>query len=69
MAEELTRMLTMLAERGAPRGAAEVLEAARAEVTGRPTPGRPTWRRGLALAVGTAAAVLALIGGVLLGGC
>jgi len=66
MAEELTRSLTMLAERGAPKGAAVVLEAARAEVAGRATPDRPTWRRGLALAVGTAAAVVALIGGALL---
>lgn len=62
MAEELTRSLTMLAERGVPRGAAVVLEDARAEATGEVEPDRQNWRTGLAVALGTAALVLALVG-------
>ncbi|MDH3260777.1 MAG: hypothetical protein OEM84_07390 [Acidimicrobiia bacterium] len=66
MGEELTRSLTMLAERGVPRGAAEVLDGAR-RIAGRGSvSGRPGWRRGMAVAFGAAAVVLLLVGAVIL---
>jgi hypothetical protein len=62
MAEELTRSLMTLAERGSPRGAAPVLDAARADVTEAPAPPRHPWRRGMALSAGAAAVVVLLLG-------
>ncbi len=66
MGEELNQSLQMLAERGTPRGADAVLHEARAEAAGKHELGRPTWRRGVVVASGTAAAVLALVGATLL---
>lgn len=67
MAEELTRSLMTLAERGEPRGAGLVLEAARTAAARPPVPARPTWPRGLVVAVAAAVAALVLIGaGILL---
>ena len=46
MAEELTRSLAALAERGVPRGARVVLEAARADANGQRAPwwvAQPAW--------------------------
>ena len=66
MAEELTLALTVLAERGEPRGAMRVLEAARLDAEPGESTRRPGWRRGLALAVATAAAVVIVVGAVIL---
>ncbi|MEA2002531.1 MAG: hypothetical protein U9N84_11715 [Actinomycetota bacterium] len=67
MAEELTRSLTALAERGDPRGAAAVLEDARTQAVGEhATSVRPTWRRGLVVAFGTAIAILVVAGATIL---
>jgi sugar lactone lactonase YvrE len=66
MGEELTRSLNVMAERGEARGAATVLDAARDGAATQSDPNSPTWRRGLVVAFGTAAAVLALIGAVIL---
>ena len=63
MGEELMQSLRVLAERGEPRGAQAVFEDARAEAAGeQPVPAPPTWRRGFAVAFGTAAAALVLVG-------
>ncbi|MBT8192417.1 MAG: hypothetical protein KJP22_03375 [Acidimicrobiia bacterium] len=61
MAEELTRSLTMLAERGETRGADSVLEDARRTVTPQPVPG-PRSRGGLVWAAGAAAIVMVFVG-------
>jgi sugar lactone lactonase YvrE len=66
MGEELNRSLLTLAERGVPRGAAAVLDAARIEATSEAELREPTWQRGLVVAFGAAAAVLVLVGAVLL---
>ena len=67
MGEELNRSLEMLAKRGVPRGAAAVLEEARAEAAAaQAVPDRPTWRRGLAVALATAVGVFAVVGAVIL---
>jgi hypothetical protein len=65
MAEELDRALTVLAERGAPRGAAAVLDAAREETSSPSIRTGRQLRRGLVVAMGTAGAVL-VVGAVLL---
>ncbi|MDJ0662978.1 MAG: hypothetical protein QNJ75_00365 [Acidimicrobiia bacterium] len=61
MGEELTRSLRVLAERGEERGASAVLEDARAEAARPEAVGQPSWRRGLAVALGTAAVMLVLV--------
>lgn len=66
MGEELTRSLQVLAERGEVRGAAAVLEAARSEEPEEAALPEPTWQRGLVVAFGAAAAVLILVGAVVL---
>ncbi len=66
MGEELTRSLRMLAERGEERGAQAVLEDARAEAASPEAAGRPSWRRGFAVAFGTAAGVLVLVAATIL---
>jgi hypothetical protein len=71
MGEELNRSLIVLAERGTPRGAAEVLEAARDDSLRRDAlhevePIRSRWRRGVAVAAGAAVAVLVVVGAVIL---
>jgi hypothetical protein len=63
MAEELTRSLETLAERGTPRGAAAVLEHARSDAAGS-TPVQSRWAMRPAWAAVTAfAATLAVLGG------
>ena len=65
MAEELTRALTALAERGEERGAAHVLDNARRQAGLDPTGRRLSpsrWRRGVLVAATAAAAVLVLVG-------
>ncbi|MDR9452088.1 MAG: hypothetical protein RI637_12835, partial [Acidimicrobiia bacterium] len=65
MAEELTRDLTALAERGEERGVARVLNDARQQAGLGPTGRRLSpsrWRRGVLVAATTAAVVLVLIG-------
>lgn len=61
MGEELTQSLRVLAERGEERGALAVLEDARAEADGAKVDGQPSWRRGFAVALGTAAVMLILV--------
>lgn len=63
MAEELTRSLEALAERGTPRGAAAVLEHARGDAAGRTTV-HPRWvMRPAWAAVASFVATLAVLGG------
>jgi hypothetical protein len=65
MAEELTRALTALAERGEERGAAHVLESAWRQAGLDPKGRRLSpyrWRRGVLVAATAAAVVLVLIG-------
>ncbi len=57
MAEELTRALTVRADRGRPRGPAVVLAEAQQQVTTDQKP-RPFWRRGPALAIAVAAVTI-----------
>jgi sugar lactone lactonase YvrE len=66
MGEELTRSLQVLAERGETRGAEAVLEAARLEASGEIDTVQPTWQRGLAVAFGTAAVLLVVVGALIL---
>ncbi|MDJ0923348.1 MAG: hypothetical protein QNJ77_02200 [Acidimicrobiia bacterium] len=66
MGEELSRSLRLLAERGEERGAHAVLEDARAEAASTEIVGRPTWRRGLAVALGTAVGMLVLVAATVL---
>ena len=61
MAEELTRSLTVLAERGETRGADAVLEDARRVAVPQPAPGQRS-RGGLVWAAGAAAIVVVFIG-------
>lgn len=63
MAEELTRSLTMLAERGNPRGASDVLFEARRDAVRRATPRyrrRPGWAAAAAFAM-----TIVMVGGAL----
>ena len=66
MGEEMTRSLNVLAERGEARGAAAVLDAARDDAATQSDADSPTWRRGLVVTFGTAAAVLVLVGAAIL---
>lgn len=61
MAEELTRSLDVLAGRGTPRGAEQVLEAARGFVMPEPAPRQIPWRGSLALVAVAAILVLAVV--------
>ncbi|MDJ0497950.1 MAG: hypothetical protein QNJ89_08975 [Acidimicrobiia bacterium] len=65
MAEELTRALLTRAERGETRGAGAVLAEAQLRLDAEGDR-RPVWHSGPAIAVATAAAVLVIVGGVLL---
>ncbi len=62
MAEELTRALTDLAERGDPRGADTVLAAARRDASPGKATRLVTRRKGLAVASGVAALLLVSVG-------
>ncbi|NNL98251.1 MAG: hypothetical protein HKO63_08615, partial [Acidimicrobiia bacterium] len=63
MAEELTRSLSMLAQRGVPRGAAAVLEDARADSAPRGAASVPRRLRPAWVAAISFGATLVLIGG------
>jgi len=61
MAEELTRSLGILARRGTPRGAEQVLEIARNTAMPEPAPRQIPWRTGLALAAAAVILVIAVV--------